>query len=517
MPKTESSTANDPCSGKGKAVHVLVTAALSIMLVLTFQLNATTGGFQGMHYQEAFNHFVDCDQYALLADALLDGRTYLDLPVAPELLALDDPYNTQDRIAIGSEDVPIFWDHAFYKGHYYCYFGVVPAVLVYIPFKLVTGMQLPTPWAIGFLGVLAIIAASLLIRRIGLRYFANSATTLSLATCLIIMYMGSNVVYLCFIARFYSVPIMSSLFFTMLGLWFWMGASPDAPGGRAARKQALSIPHLVAGSACMALNLGCRPQFILACLLAFIVFFDEIFKSRKLFSGSGLGATVAAIVPFVVVFIPLLAYNHIRFGSLFDFGSNYNLTGFNMTNPEEQRLLLAASLYASYLFAPVLFNGSFSFIVGRLIEFPELGWAPTEPFFGGFFLIKPIMLLVLALPLAWKPLRERGLLALTLCCLAFAAIVLFVDVRVAGITERYFSDFGMYVALAVCIILLGLQSKKASYKPAIKVAFVAFVVVTLAFGFIAGGLELLSPDIYDCVAAMNPSLYYGTLGFLTSM
>ena len=41
------------------------------------------------------------------------------------------------------------WDTAYYEGHYYVYFGVVPVLLFYLPFYLVTGANFPT--AIGVL------------------------------------------------------------------------------------------------------------------------------------------------------------------------------------------------------------------------------------------------------------------------------------------------------------------------------------------------------------------------------
>ena len=36
------------------------------------------------------------------------------------------------------------WDRAFYNGKYYCYFGIVPALVFYLPYYLVTGHMLKT-------------------------------------------------------------------------------------------------------------------------------------------------------------------------------------------------------------------------------------------------------------------------------------------------------------------------------------------------------------------------------------
>ena len=41
------------------------------------------------------------------------------------------------------------FDVAYYEGHYYVYFGVLPVLLFYLPFYLLTGSSFPT--AIGVL------------------------------------------------------------------------------------------------------------------------------------------------------------------------------------------------------------------------------------------------------------------------------------------------------------------------------------------------------------------------------
>lgn len=45
----------------------------------------------------------------------------------PELLALENPYDAGARDAAQIND--IHWDHAFYNGRYYVYFGLVPCLL----------------------------------------------------------------------------------------------------------------------------------------------------------------------------------------------------------------------------------------------------------------------------------------------------------------------------------------------------------------------------------------------------
>lgn len=62
-----------------------------------------------------------------MADSLLEGHLYLDYSdVDPRLLRMENPYNPEARTEQG---VAVHWDHAWYEGHYYMYFGIVPAVI----------------------------------------------------------------------------------------------------------------------------------------------------------------------------------------------------------------------------------------------------------------------------------------------------------------------------------------------------------------------------------------------------
>ena len=78
-------------------------------------------------------------QYGALAHSLLNGRLDLEADPPAELLALDNPYDAGARDAAQIND--IHWDHAFYNGRYYVYFGIVPCLLFQLPFEALTGIQ----------------------------------------------------------------------------------------------------------------------------------------------------------------------------------------------------------------------------------------------------------------------------------------------------------------------------------------------------------------------------------------
>lgn len=450
----------------------------------------------GVSYTEWNHHYVDDDQYARLGDALLHGRVTLDLPVDEQLAQLDNPYAFTPRYEIGDVDHPIFWDHAFYQGNYYSYFGVIPAVALYAPFQLITGTWLSTPAAVLLASIVALLAGAFLVWQLSRRFFGSLPSIGLLSLALAVYFVGSNITYHLIVPWFYSMPILFSLAATAFGMGFWL---------KARRSNGTLCPACIAaGSFFMALNLGCRPQFILVSLLALVLFRKEILRERTLFSRAGLRETIAAILPYVVVFVPLLAYNYVRFGSLTDFGSNYNLTGFDMTTYVQSRKV-TLYLMAEYLFALPDLTAHFPFLT-EITTLPEwCEWAPNEPFYAGFFFIKPIMLVLVTLPFCWKRLKASGFAPIVICSAILAIVVLFVDTRVAGITERYFSDFGWYLTLIALLALFGMSQKLESAPTKRKVFLgvcCAVTVISIALGVLTG----FSAGHYWSFVSTNPDL-----------
>ncbi len=78
------------------------------------------------------------DIFVSLFDAFRKGRIDLDLEVDPKLLALENPWSPSQRSAAR---VSYYWDHAFYNGKYYSYYGPMPVILVSFPFYYLTGSK----------------------------------------------------------------------------------------------------------------------------------------------------------------------------------------------------------------------------------------------------------------------------------------------------------------------------------------------------------------------------------------
>ncbi|WP_019217529.1 hypothetical protein [Legionella tunisiensis] len=71
--------------------------------------------------------------YQYLTESFLSGHLNLLVSPSPELLQLADPYDPIQNSHFRLHDASL------YKGKYYLYFGPLPVVVFYLPFKLLTG------------------------------------------------------------------------------------------------------------------------------------------------------------------------------------------------------------------------------------------------------------------------------------------------------------------------------------------------------------------------------------------
>lgn len=377
-------------------------------------------------------------QYNYLADALLEGEVSLDLDVSPYLSNLPNPYSYLDRQKMieDNPDAFYYFDTAFYNSKYYCYFGIVPVILFYAPYKMLTGADLQTTNLAIFLCCLFVLLSYLFIK---LMAGKSPIIRKHIGLVLFSFVVCSNLFQIAFYPTFYCVPMILGIDLSLVGILFWM---------KAASTPRLSKGFLFFGSLSMALVFGCRPQLGIGSLAAFYIFRKPL-KEGKIFDKDNPIIALLATTPYLAVFIGLGVYNFARFGSFFDFGSSYNLTGFDMTQ-YSQSWFLSISLLLSYLFEPIKLSSSFPFVEGYL---PSLGdvysqnWAPNEPIPCGYFWLYPIVLVAIAFLLARLGKRDKTIFAIALLS---AFVVLLFDCRNAGISWRYYSDFG-WILSATCL------------------------------------------------------------------
>ncbi len=419
---------------------IVILAEILLLLGITF-MNPAFAGNPSRH----------TSQYQKLAESFMEGQLYLE-EEPPEFLAeMENPYDRVERenqIRLHGESV--HWDAAYFEGRYYVYFGVLPVLMLYLPFQMFTGAALPNLFAIQFYLCLFVVGSFLLIARIIKKYFSHRKIPyLSYLILSLIFVNASGGIFIAKRPDFYSVPIISALALTVFGLYFWMLAEDN---GRVRPGIAF------VGSLCMALVAACRPQLLLGSALIFVIYWNAVFKDRSVFSQKGWKATVALILPYLIVAAGLMWYNYARFGSPFDFGANYNLTTNDMTGRGYRMERVGLSIF-TYFFQFPNITAAFPFVQSTTIATNYLGTTITEPMFGGIFMVIPLLWCLCLLPSRWRAMNQRGLLAFCLVPLLLSLVIGVFDAQGAGLLQRYVSDFAFLACFGAIFFICFLYEK----------------------------------------------------------
>ena len=307
------------------------------------------------------------NQYELMADALLKGQVYLEYgDMDRRLLEMPNPYDTKARRELG---VRYHWDHAFYKGRYYMYFGVVPVFLLFIPFKLITGASLTTYHATQVFVGMSIIGLFLFFRLLSKRFFPKLSFPVylflgaAISVTSMVHCVAKPAMYMTAFAAAFCMEIWS-VYFYVKAVW-------------ATEDENRAIFRAFLGALFGALAFGCRPSIalgnliVIPCLIVFL-------RGHK-FSGKLLLKLAAAASPYIIIGALLMFYNYIRFENPFEFGQSYQLTVADQS--------AYGSLF-SRLSARGLLNGATFFLTRSedlVAEFPHIvegGVFYTYPVFG---------------------------------------------------------------------------------------------------------------------------------------
>ncbi|MEE1295674.1 MAG: transporter [Bifidobacterium sp.] len=488
----------DPASRVQRGAFVGLCAALGVAVLARVAQEASWASPLAFH--EAGGYTFDFDQYDHVATALLDGHAWLDLQVPPEFAALSDPYDPAARAELlKGGTTPIYWDYAYHDGHWYSYFGVLPAVLLFLPYRAVTslfvpgGLALPSVCAeLLLMGVATILSLVLVLRLV--RRVAPGLSVAGAALLCAAYLVGADFMYLWFRTNFYSVPIAAALVCVTAGLLCWLGA---VRGGR------LRTGRTVAGAAFMAATLGCRPTFNLAALLAVPIFWPYLkgkWTARE--RGAVARLCAAVLVPAAVVVAPILWYNHARFGSFTDFGNAYQVTVTDMTRFSTPASNVAPTIFY-YFLLPLRFTGSFPWVATSPTPMPQ--WSFTEATTCGMLVAMPLMAAALALP--WCR-RAAGRLWPTLMTALGLGVVLTVfDAVVGGFGWRYMADFGWLFMLAALVPLAAAMERWRWAR--------AVVTLAVAWGVAVTVLSCFAVGRDDALVNNAPALYYGVRSWFT--
>lgn len=257
--------------------------------------------------------------YDQLANAFLQGQTWLDLPVDPLLLELPNPYDPESR-----GDIQFLFDATLYQGKYYLYWGPMPAIIVMM-------IKLVHPVAIGdnvivFTGVaLTTIFQTLLLSLLWARYFQR----LPIWTLVIGILMAGLVVPFNWMnnrPEIYEAAIICAQAFLIGGIYFVL---------LALQPHKISPLLLAAASVLWACAVASRTIVVFEVIFSSSLIFFLILKRPGLWTWK-FKMTLVLGMPLIFCAAGLGAYNYIRFGSPLDFGVDYQLALFNQKEHRDE-------------------------------------------------------------------------------------------------------------------------------------------------------------------------------------
>ncbi|MCI9072219.1 MAG: hypothetical protein HFH80_05325 [Lachnospiraceae bacterium] len=507
----------------------LLTAACIALQLLFFHgmLRWNTDALAWPAYME--HH----QQYYRLAEALAQGR--VDIGEASALEAVENPYDPSARAAAGLGAGDFKWDHAYYDGSYYVYFGVVPVVLFYLPWYLFTGSHLPHADCIFLLGALLMAGIAYLLWQMVRRWFPQTPYVLYLLLC-VTMGAASGLGYAVYKPDLYLVPILAGMAWGVWGLAFWISAerAPErypgngrsGPGGAGLEmrpgKAGLPDPgrrrqdfgaasgeyaawRLGAGSLCLALVAGCRPQMLLILAAGPVLFGRAVFRDRRLFSRKSMVPTLALCLPLAAVAAGLMWYNALRFGSVLEFGACYNLTTNDMTHRGWVWGRCGLGIF-SYLLQPPRISSLFPFLQDFPVETAYLGLTVSERMVGGVLWLFPVLCFGFYGLLHKEWYRDRRCYGLAWISQLSMVTLAVADAQMAGLLTRYFGDFvwlGMVGSLFAILACYVWKEENGLDCRLLRRLVVMACAVTLLFTFLR-----IFAHSEDSIRNANPALYY---------
>lgn len=422
-------------------------------------------------------------QYQELAHSLRQGQVALtDKEVDPALLEVDNPYDT---IALQAEGIFFHMDYAYYNGQYFAYFGIIPELLFYLPFYILTGRDMSNIAAMTILWIVFVpsiflLTGQLLKRlsdRIGIRIGFFSYLLLSIGICLF-----SNHIHMVSRADIYNIPVMTATVLINLGIGLWLLAANTTAAP-------IRYASLAAGSLSMAMVAGARPQMLLYSIAVIPLFYEEL----KVMTQSGdngtvpqtkgrLGFILCVIIPYMIIAAVVAWYNYVRFGNILDFGATYSLTTNDMNHRGFNLDRVARGLFSFFL-QPVNLTHDFPYLVSSAVKSNYMGRNPSEYVYGGIF-VTNVMTLILAVPAIVKEYRNRipGFVKFTAILMTLSSVIIAAfDANGAGILYRYTSD--VVPGIIIASLLLWFIALDERYADALTVRRVMTLAVLLGIGY----------------------------------
>ena len=454
------------------AACITLTACVTAVLVTDHKLGSRSWG--------SIMKQTEGDQMSQeLVEAFEHGSTRLLEEPSEELKAFDDPY---DRRLREDEGLDIKWDHVYYKGHYYSYYGIAPVILVFMPYHLLTGYFLPHEAAVLLFALIGIIGLSFAYISFISKFFPETPSGLALIG-LVITQTVSGIWFSIGRPLFYETAIAAGFAFLTWAFYFIISSGVISKGR-------ISLVRTAAASLLFGIAVLSRPTLVLYCICAagFMIAASGRVKAGRI------RYLTCALTPMALLGLVQMWYNYDRFGSPFEFGIQYSLTINDFTKTQFHWQLSMTALY-NYLFNTPVFTPVYP-IVSTRFQFMDVGgffyedYDSTMNTSGLFFLALPMFAYFFS-GRALKEIPDRKTRFRTAALAGIPCVVIpfiiIASVWESGYAVRYMADFAWQSLFGAFAVIFWLYSKNGN--TTVKKLIHMFMCFSLLWTLLVAGVQ----------------------------
>jgi hypothetical protein len=428
--------------------------------------------------------------YVGYLDAMAEGfrqwHLHLSIEPSPALLKAANPAGYENHLLW-------LWDASLHGGHYYLYWGPVPALLLAIAKTILRVNTLIYDEMMVFaLASLQLAAGTWTVGRAARSFFDDPPLPLQIAAVLVIGF-ANPIPYNLGRGAVYEAAIVGGQAFLMLGI----ACAAESFARTTSRRR-----WVVATGSAWALALGCRVSLAPAIALMMAV---TAWAQAGPAEGTGgrlrrlVRAGAPGAIPLAVGLFLLLLYNRLRFDEWLEFGRRYQLTW--IAAPTNARFFLP-NLY-SYLLRATEVSCRFPYA----FAIPDMGPRAFPSWYhlpDGYFIYEQVAGLLVACPWSWlapaalvAAVRQRRAAGWTpaVWAIAVAAIAAVVAIlpgmSLASATNRYLGDAVGGVTLLGTFGLFALQRDlqgRPSWRRAVTAAGLTVALLSVWAGLALGFL-----------------------------
>ncbi len=407
-----------------------------------------------------------------LVDAFEVGQVSLLKDVPEELIELENPY---DRSLRKSGGFTYAWDHVYYNGKYYSYYGIAPVILFFLPYHLLTGYYASSSLSVLFFACVGFVFLMLSYFQIVERW-CGTVSIGSVWSGLVVLLSACGIWYSVGRPKFYEIAIASGFMFLTIGVYLLFKS------GIGSKNSMIRLLPLIFSSLCFGLAVLSRPTLAVyaVCFVVWILYhckdgqnaYKKVGKKNKSILEKRPARMwrylACSFLPIGSLAIVQMLYNYARFGSFLDFGISYSLTINDFTNAEYHSYFVLITLY-NFLFAFPRITSTYPFFSNTFDTMNVGGYyyvSDNAAVAGILFLALPIVAYFCYSHKAWQrlgnmPQRVRAISLVALPC-AIMPLVIMVSIWESGYAVRYMADFAWELILGSLLLLFYLYKKSSN-------------------------------------------------------